>query len=276
MSGSWRAGAVLALLAAVMLLTVACSSRSPGTGGDQATPAQPPPDGATAAPPDTGPPPVYVAVGASETTGIGAEVPLRDAWPRVLFRSAMPENTIFVNMGIPGATVAQALRDELPRALEQKPTIATVWLNVNDILAGVPPAQFERELGMLVNGLRRGGATRVLVANTPPLDRLPAYLACRPSPPPSAPPCRYDEGLPPPEVVDQLVDEYNAATVRVVDREGAHLVDLHAVGMAARAAGIEQALISNDGFHPNSGGYQRVATAFAEVLRRTGPLNGSG
>ena len=40
-------------------------------------------------PPDTGPPPVYVSVGASETTGVGSDQPLRDAWPRVLHRTAL-------------------------------------------------------------------------------------------------------------------------------------------------------------------------------------------
>jgi lysophospholipase L1-like esterase len=215
---------------------------------------------------------VYVAVGASETVGIGAEVPLREAWPRVLFRTAMPENTVFVNLGIPGATVAQALQQELPHAVELKPTIVTVWLNVNDIIAGVTAVEYERDLGTLVHELRRGGATRVLVANTPPIDRLPAYLACRPNPPATAPPCRRDALLPPPEAVNAIVDDYNAATARVVDREGANLVDLHALGMAARESGIADALVSADGFHPNAGGYQAVATAFAEVLRRTGPL----
>jgi acyl-CoA thioesterase-1 len=262
----------LGVVVAVAVGAWACSPSREDNPASAPAPASAPPADTT--PP--APPPVYVAVGASETTGIGAEAPLRDAWPRVLFRTAMPENTIFVNMGIPGATVAQALRDELPRAIEQRPTIATVWLNVNDLIAGVTPAEFERDLGTLVGTLRRGGATRVLVANTPPLDRLPAYLACRPDPPPSAPSCRYEGGLPPPDVVNALVDAYNAATARVVEREGAHLVDLHAVAMAARRAGIDQALISNDGFHPNAGGYQRVATAFAEVLHRTGPLGAGG
>ena len=273
-----RAGALaLAVALALALATAACSGEDEGgetgagTGNGETVGSAPPVQEAP-----TGPPPVYVAVGASETTGIGAEVPLRDAWPRVLFRTAMPENTIFVNMGIPGATVAQALREELPLALEQRPTVATVWLNVNDIIAGVTAAEFERDLGTLVKQLRRGGATRVLVANAPPLDHLPAYLPCRPDPPSSAPPGRFEAGVPAPDMVNTLVSDFNLATARVVEREGAHLVDLFAVGMAARQAGIEQALVSNDGFHPNSGGYQRVATAFADVLQRTGPLNGGG
>lgn len=248
--------------AGLLLCLAACSSGS-RAGGPPTT------SGAAAA---AGP--LYVAVGASETTGIGADTPLREAWPRVLFRSAMPVNTVFVNMGIPGATVAQALTSEVAPALDLKPTIVTVWLNVNDIIAGVPAGQFERDLDSLVHQLRRGGQARVLVANAPPVDRLPAYLACRPDPPASAPACRAAGGvLPPPDEVDALVDAYNAATARVAAAEGATLVDLHAVGLAARAAGIEDALVSGDGFHPNAGGYQQVATAFAEALKRSGPLS---
>jgi lysophospholipase L1-like esterase len=254
---------VVATVGLAALATASCSSSAGGAAGRRGTRSP-----ATSSPPA----PVYVAVGASETAGVGAEVPLRDGWPRVLFRTAMPENAVFVNMGIPGATVAQALADEVPMALDQKPTVVTVWLNVNDLIAGVSPADFERGLGTLVHQLRRGGATRVLVANTPPLDHLPAYLACRPDPPAAAPPCSLGTALPPPDAVNQAVDDYNAATARVVAREGANLVDLHAVGLAARQAGIEDALVSGDGFHPNSGGHQAVATAFAQVLRQTGPL----
>ncbi len=251
-------------LATALLMALVGSAACTGPGlGDTAPPVETP-----------GPPLLYVAVGASETVGIGADEPLRDAWPQVLYRTALPRSATFVNMGIPGATVADALERELPDAVALEPDLATVWLNVNDIIAGVTPSEFERDLGTLVHTLRRGGATRVLVANAPPLDRLPAYLACRPDPPAAAPPCRLGVELPPPDVVNGLVEDFNAATARVVEREGAHLVDLHAVGMAARQAGIDQALVSNDGFHPNAGGYQRVATAFADVLRKTGPLSG--
>ena len=259
-----RLGAKVATAVALAgLALAACSGGGSGRAGGPTT----------IAPAAPGSAPLYISVGASETTGVGSEVPLREAWPRVLYRDSMPAGTVFVNMGIPGATVAQALQFEVPRTVDQKPAIVTVWLNVNDIIAGVPVADFERDLGTLVRQLRRGGATRVLVANTPPIDHLPAYRACRPDPPAAAPPCRAPNGdLPPPDEVNQAVADYNAATARIVDREGASLVDLFAVGMRSRAAGIEDALVSPDGFHPNAGGYQLVATAFAEVLRKTGPL----
>jgi lysophospholipase L1-like esterase len=42
--------------------------------------------------------------------------------------------------------------------------------------------------------------------------------------------------------------------------------------LAARDAGSEPALVSGDGFQPSTAGHQAVAAAFAEVLRRSGPL----
>jgi lysophospholipase L1-like esterase len=209
----------------------------------------------------TGPPPVYVAVGASVTTGQGSDQPLRDGWPRVLHRTALPEGAVFVNMGIPGATVAQAINEEMNQALAVKPNLVTVWLNVNDIIRGVAPADFEGQLDTLVKTLRNSGSVRILVANTPPLDNLPAYRAGRLIP-----------GGPSPEELRQTVDDYNAATARVVQRQGALLVDLHAVGMASAAAGTEAAMISRDGFHPSTAGHAAIAAAFADVLKASGPL----
>src|SRR5262245_30072392 len=45
---------------------------------------------------------VYVAVGASETVGVGADRP-RQAWPTVLHRQALPESR-YVNVGVSGST----------------------------------------------------------------------------------------------------------------------------------------------------------------------------
>jgi lysophospholipase L1-like esterase len=215
-------------------------------------------------PPSTaGPPPVYVAVGASETTGQGSDQPLRDGWPRVLHRTALSEGAVFVNMGIPGATVAQAVNEEMNQALAVRPNLVTVWLNVNDVIRGVSPADFESQLDTLVKALRAGGSIRVLVANTPPLDTLPAYRSGRLIP---------GAGAPSPEQLRQTVDDYNAATARVVQRQGALLVDLHAAGLAAQAAGTDASLVSRDGFHPSTAGHAAVAAAFADVLRASGPL----
>src|SRR5207248_1581541 len=93
---------------------------------------------------------VYVAVGASETVGVGSDNPLRDAWPQVVFRTAMPSNTVFYDVGASGATVQDAINRQLPEALELKPTVVTVWLNVNDLASLKTAGTYERSLRTLV------------------------------------------------------------------------------------------------------------------------------
>jgi len=203
-----------------------------------------------------------VVVGASDAVGYGADDPVTDAWPAVLERTAL-EGATLVNLGIPGATVAVALDREVPEALAARPDVVAVWLSVNDFLARVPVTTYERQLGELVHALRRGGAARVLVGNTPPLDRLPIYLACQ-----TDPGC-LGGALPGPEVIREAVDAYNAAIGRVVAKEGAELVDLHAVTVAARAAGTEASFVGADGFHPSTAGHRAVAGAFAAVVGRS-------
>lgn len=215
-----------------------------------------------------GPPLVYVAIGASETVGIGARDPLREAWPQVFYRTALPRNARYVNLGIPGATVADALRSEVPHALRVGPELVTVWLNVNDILAGVSPAAYERDLAQLIRRLRRGGVAKVLVANTPPLDRLPAFVACQPEAG-DGDQCRFEGSVPYIRNINEMVDAYNEIIQRVSAREGAVVVDLHAAGLAVREAGTEMQMVSDDGFHPSTLGHRAVADAFAATFHRS-------
>jgi lysophospholipase L1-like esterase len=210
---------------------------------------------------------VYVAVGASESVGVGASDPLRNAWTQVFYRSALPRSAVFVNMAVSGSTVAEALAGQVPNAVAQSPDVVTVWLNVNDLIRGVTPASYEADLTKLVTALRRGGATKVLVANTPPLDDLPAYRACLPGAAATVTRCALGPGLqglvPPPAILNAAVDAYNAAIARVAASTGAVLVDLHAAGLAARQNGTEASLVGSDGFHPSDAGHALVAKAFA-------------
>ncbi len=213
---------------------------------------------------------VYVAVGASETVGAGAERPFVDSWPQELYRSAFPRRTTFFNLGVPGATVRQALVEQLPEAQRLRPTVVTVWLNVNDLVDQVPAAGYEADLTTLLTGLRRGGRTRVLVANTPPLERLPAYLNCR-ADATAGEGCGDADSLPGSAGVVAAVAGYNDAIARVAAGAGAEVVDLDAVVQAARTAGTDATLVGKDGFHPSTAGHKAVADAFAAVLRRPPP-----
>jgi lysophospholipase L1-like esterase len=203
-----------------------------------------------AGPAASGPPPVYVAVGASESVGVGATDPSRDAWPRVLLRTALPAGTVFHDVAVSGATVSEALANQLPQALAYQPSIVTVWLNVNDIAAVEFPGDYETSLRALVHGLRRDGATRVYVADTPPIEALPVVTRL---------------GVPA-ALVRAVVDRYNAAIQRVCASEGAVLVGLHDIAEKAIADGTFASLVAADGFHPSTAGHAAVAAAFAASI----------
>src|SRR2546426_818967 len=144
---------------------------------------------------------VYAAIGASETSGIGADAP-RQPCPQVFSDDVLPRSAVLHNFGIPGATTAQALHDEVPAALAVHPTVVTVWLNVNDLINGVAAQDYEAQLRQVLRALRRGGQARVLVANTPDLAQLPAYRACLPNAPIAGPTCLIPPGItrpPPPQ-----------------------------------------------------------------------------
>lgn len=223
------------------------------------------------------PPISYAAVGASETLGTGADKPATEAWPRVL-ADRLGEGgrqVTFNTFAFGGASVPEALASTVPRAeaLKPPPDLVTVWLNANDIIrevifpGGTP---YEQSLEQLVQRLRFGGATTVLVANTPALDTLPAYRGCLEPAGRCLLPAQVRNLVPPPDVVVAKVDAYNQAIARVAQRQGAVLVDLHAASVKAREEGRDAALISADGFHPSTAGHAAVAATFAEAAAKAG------
>ncbi|MGH9023460.1 MAG: SGNH/GDSL hydrolase family protein [Acidimicrobiia bacterium] len=253
MSRAIRRGLAGALIGLVSLtLTVAC-------GSDRTLPSP-------ASPIDNEPPFLYVALGGSDSVGVGSDEPLREAWPQVFYRRALPRRATFVNLGVPAATVADAFLDEAQEAVTLGPQLVTVWLNVTEVLLDIPVDVYAADLSNLVRLLRRGGDTEVLVANVPPLDRLPAYLSCREAPRSSS--CYISQEVPPPEVIQASVDAYNRAIAEVVEREGAILVDLYNAGIQARRDGADDRLVAEDGFHPSTGGHDAVASVFAGAWKR--------
>jgi lysophospholipase L1-like esterase len=237
-------------LCVALVLIVACSTG----GGPAAAPRRP-----ASTPAPTAPPIVYAAIGASETAGIGAQDPRSQAWPMVFYDTALPRSAVMYIFGVPYETTEAALTGELPSALAVEATLVTVWLNVDDLVAGVSAADYETRLGELVHALRRAGLARVLVANTPYLDHLPLYLKCLSG----AAGCPFTGPVPGPADLNAAVDAYNAAIARVVQREGATLVDLHAEG---EVPDQHPDWVSADGFHPNAAGYAQVAARFAAAL----------
>ena len=188
----------------------------------------------------------YVAIGASDSVGVGATKPDTEGWVPVL-HSQLPAGSRLINLGVSGSLLRQALDQQLPVALDSRPDLVTVWLAVNDLNARVPLERYRDDLDALLRALREGTSAVVLVANIPDVARLPVYQ-------------QADRAE-----VERQVSRWNATIADVVARNGAELVDLHSHW---RELAEHPEYVGRDGFHPSSEGYRRLAELFLEVMQQ--------
>ncbi|WP_104126041.1 SGNH/GDSL hydrolase family protein [Cryobacterium sp. Y57] len=174
---------------------------------------------------------LYVAIGDSAAQGIGASSPNK-SYVGVLadhVRLATGRTVRVVNLSVSGATVALAVRDQLPRFDKLTPDLVTVAIGANDI-AQWNPKEFEAGI-------------RTVFADLPP-HALVADL-----------PCFH---LPHNEI---KVAAANEIIRRIAAEHKLTVVSLHAT---TKRAGLRSILthVAKDLFHPNDRGYRSWAEAF--------------
>ncbi|HYX48991.1 MAG TPA: GDSL-type esterase/lipase family protein, partial [Ktedonobacteraceae bacterium] len=119
----------------------------------------------------------YVAIGASDTFGIGTSDPYSENWPTDL-TDKLNQKVHLINLGIPGITLHDALSLELPIALDSHPKLITIWLGVNDIADKVSIASYSHDLDLMLTRLQsRAPSARILIANIPDLTLLPYFAS---------------------------------------------------------------------------------------------------
>jgi lysophospholipase L1-like esterase len=189
----------------------------------------------------------YVAIGASDTFGVGAGDPYTDNWPSQL-TLLLKQPVHLINLGVPGITVHTALSAELPVALDTHPDLVTVWLAVNDLATNVPVADYSRDLDTLLSRLQAVAPhARIAVGNVPDLTSVPFFSSYNPV------------------TLRQEITAYNGAIARIVGRHHAILVDLSGKGYNLQEF---PQYISSDGLHPSSIGYLQIAELFYEALQK--------
>jgi len=183
---------------------------------------------------------VYVALGASDVVGEGADNPETEAWP-VVVHSRLP-GAVLHRLGVPGSTAEEALIEQIPTAEVALPDLVTIWLAVNDYRSQVPLEAYRKHLDEIVRRMT-DRAPRVLVGNLPDLRGIPELAQ-------SASPDR----------LAAYTYEWNSTIAEVVLGNGAVLVDLKAA-----SEGMDEemdVLISADGFHPSTLGHVALAEIF--------------
>jgi lysophospholipase L1-like esterase len=191
----------------------------------------------------------YVAIGASDTVGVGATDPATGSWPARIAK-LLPPGSAFVNVGVSGSIALQARTAQLPGALAQRPTVVSIWLAVNDMNATIEPASYANDLGAIIDALVSGTGAKIFVGNVPDLRPVPAYKDT-------------DKAA-----LFQLIGGYNAAIAAIAARYPGRVV---AVDLFTGSAPLVSTItVSGDGFHPSDAGYQLIADRFADAMRASG------
>jgi lysophospholipase L1-like esterase len=209
---------------------------------------------AAPAPPPAAPPAspgsgrlAYAALGASETYGVGAS-PISDGYAYRIRDALRLSPADFADVGIPGATLADAYETELTNSLTIQPSVSTVFFGVNDIRAGVPLARFASDLHDLVTTLRRA-RSQVLIVGIPDLTVVPALRTLR--------------GVD----LAAITRQWNAAMQGVASATGAAFLDLEGL---SREIATHPEEIAPDGLHPSDSGHARLAVIILAALRSQG------
>ena len=190
----------------------------------------------------------YVAIGASDTFGIGTSDPYTENWPTDL-ADKLGQKVHLINLGIPSITLHDALNLELPVALDSHPALVTIWLGVNDIVNKVPINSYSRDLDLMLTRLEsQAPSAHILIANIPDLTLLPYFTS-------------YNQ-----QILHQIIEEYNVTIAREAQQHHAILVNLSQQNYNLRD---HPEYISNDGLHPTDLGYLQLAELFYKTLQQS-------
>lgn len=195
------------------------------------------------------PPVIYVAMGASDAVGVGADNPNTQGYVPLLIKR-LPKGSQALNLGISGNTIHPALTNELPEAIAAHPTLVTMWLAANDFRACVPLDQYTTDLDTLLGQVQTQAKAHVFIANLPDMSLLPAMQNGAPG----SGACL--EGATTAQIKAMVV-QWNQAIALAVAQHGDVLVDLFNSTLAAHPE-----YIYRDGFHPSTAGYAVLASLF--------------
>jgi lysophospholipase L1-like esterase len=190
---------------------------------------------------------VFAALGDSITLGIGDRGPGR-AWRgwAVLLAEGLVEPRLH-NLAASGAQSADVERDQLPRALELRPDVASVIVGINDTLrSSFDPRRIARSAEHTVGALRSAGAEVLTIRLPDPglMLGLPAALA-RP--------------------LARRIHTVNAVMDDVAGRFGTLVFDA-----AGDPETYDRRMWSVDRMHPSERGHRLIAARFHDQLAPAG------
>jgi lysophospholipase L1-like esterase len=198
----------------------------------------------------------WVALGDSYT--IGTSVAPGERWPDQLVAALDadpppgPRLRLVANHALNGSSSAAVRRDQLPLlAGEGDLGFASLLVGVNDVVQGIPEAQFGADVATILDAcLARLPANRILGVETPDYTVTPMGAA-------------FGE----PAQRRAAIVRDNALLADLCAARGITFVD--GILAISRDAGRDPALVASDGLHPSAAQYRRWVTERIEPAVRT-------
>ena len=187
----------------------------------------------------------YVALGDSYT--IGTAVDEADRWPNQL-AGRISDLELVANLGVNGYTTADLIADQLPRLDELRPELVSLLIGVNDVVQGVPDANYAVNVATILDELTdRLARDRIVCVATPDYTRTP----------------RGAEFGNPDLQSDRIV------RINAILREACELRRITFVPEIfeiSQQASDDPALVAEDGLHPSGEQYRRWVEAIGPVV----------
>ncbi len=191
------------------------------------------------------PPVHYVALGASDAFGIGANPITRGYVYRI--KDGLEDRgrrVSLLNLGIPTADIP-AIKKSAKTALKRDKDIdlITIWTGANDLIGGNDVNEFEEYLESMLRRIRNKSFAFIVIMNLPELTQIKRF--------------RED---PDNDVTVERVAAFNAAITRQANAYNVPIVDFY------KAAPGDMLVSKKDGFHPNNDGHQKIADLYLQII----------
>lgn len=190
---------------------------------------------------------VYVALGDSTGSGVGAS---DGGYVARLYRQLVElraESTL-VNLCVSGSTTADVLRDQLEKGVGAEPDLVTLGIGINDIGHGLTLDQFSKNYDEILSVLKENTVARIIVTNIPDVSTAPRIPG----------PVRSE--------YKQQIIQFNQRLEEIAARHGVTLFDVYSI--TTRELPAHPEYFSADGFHPSDEGYELWAQEMWPLIEK--------
>lgn len=190
---------------------------------------------------------VYVAIGDSTGSGVGAK---NGGYVLRLFNRLVERRpgSKLTNLCVSGATTEDLVRDQLERGSEMNPDLVTVGIGINDIGHGLTIDHFGRNYEKILSTLREKTHAKIVVTNIPDISSAPRIPASM----------RFG--------YQQQIIRFNERLEEIATRQGVTIFDMYTISKDELP--LHPEYFSSDGFHPSDRGYELWAEQMWPTLAK--------